>query len=120
MTAVKALFAAIFLISAPAYAGDVTVDKVTFKKQADGTYNFRVTLSHGDTGWDHYADAWEVVLPDGTVAGTRILAHPHVEEQPFTRSKTGIVIPEGVTQVTVRGRDSVHGLGKAVVVDLTK
>ncbi|MEM9733911.1 MAG: hypothetical protein AAF903_10580 [Pseudomonadota bacterium] len=107
-------------LASPAIAGEVTVEKVTFKQQADGTYNFRVTLSHGDTGWDHYADAWEVVLPDGTVAGTRVLLHPHVEEQPFTRSKTGIVIPEGVSEVTVRGRDSVHGLGKPVVVKLMK
>lgn len=101
-----------------ALAGDVTVEKVTFKKTGTQTYSFSVTLAHGDTGWDHYADAWEVVLPDGTVAATRVLAHPHVDEQPFTRSKSGLVIPEGVKQVTVRGKDSVHGLGQAVTVNL--
>ena len=43
-----------------------------------------VTVQHADTGWDHYADAWEVLAPDGTVLGTRTLLHPHTDEQPFT------------------------------------
>lgn len=45
-----------------------------------------VTILHGDTGWDHYADGWRIEDADGQVLGTRILAHPHVNEQPFTRS----------------------------------
>ncbi len=47
-----------------------------------------VTLSHPDTGWDHYADGWEVIAADGNRLGLRVLAHPHVNEQPFTRSLT--------------------------------
>jgi hypothetical protein len=47
---------------------------------------FDVTLSHPDTGWDHYADGWRVEDQDGNVLGTRVLGHPHVTEQPFTRS----------------------------------
>ena len=27
---------------------------------ADGSYRFDVTVAHGDEGWDHYADAWDV------------------------------------------------------------
>ncbi len=45
-----------------------------------------VTLSHPDTGWAHYANAWQVFAPDGSEIAVRPLAHPHVEEQPFTRS----------------------------------
>ena len=45
----------------------------------------------------------------GDVLGTRELAHPHVDEQPFTRSLTGVVIPEGVTTVEIAARDSVVG-----------
>ena len=37
--------------------------------------------------------------------------HPHVDEQPFTRSQRGIVIPPGVTQVRVRAHDLVDGFG---------
>lgn len=35
-----------------------------------------VTLSHPDTGWDHYADGWQVTTPKGEILGTRDLAHP--------------------------------------------
>jgi hypothetical protein len=95
--------------------------------QADGTWTFYVTVEHPDTGWEDYADGWDVVLPDGTVVRpdgdspfTRLLLHPHVDEQPFTRSQSGIVIPEGVTQVTVRAHDLVDGFGgREVIVDLT-
>ena len=76
---------------------------------ADGTYRFSVTVASADTGWEKYADAWEVVAPDGTVLATRVLAHPHVDEQPFTRSQSGVTVPAGVAEVTVRARDSVAG-----------
>ena len=69
-----------------------------------------MTVKHADTGWDHYANAWEVVGSDGTIYGTRVLAHPHVDEQPFTRTGKA-VIPRGVTAVIIRARDSVHGYG---------
>ena len=75
---------------------------------SDG-YAFDVTVSSADTGWDKYADAWEVRLDDGTVVGTRELAHPHVEEQPFTRSLSDVTVPEGTHTVVVAARDSVEG-----------
>lgn len=92
-------------------AGEVDVTNVKVRKTAANTYRFDVTLKHADTGWDHYANKWEVVAPDGTVLGTRVLAHPHVNEQPFTRSLGGVKIADGISQVTIRGGDSVHGLG---------
>lgn len=63
-----------------------------------------VTISHPDSGWDHYADGWEVFTPDGTSLGLRVLAHPHVNEQPFTRSLGNIDVPEGVTELHIRAR----------------
>ena len=93
---------------------------VRARLQADGTWSFDVTVQHEDTGWEHYADRWEVLSPDGQVLATRVLTHPHVNEQPFTRSQSGIVIPEGITQVRVRAHDLVDGYGgREVVVDLT-
>lgn len=53
-----------------------------------------VTLRHGDTGWDHYADGWRLETEDGTVLVTRVLAHPHVNEQPFTRALFDVVLPD--------------------------
>lgn len=81
---------------------------VEVRSGSDG-YTFDVTVASGDTGWDKYADAWEVRLDDGTVVGTRQLTHPHVEEQPFTRSLSGVTVPGGTHQVVVAARDSVEG-----------
>ncbi len=71
------------------------------------------TVSHADSGWEHYADHWRVLLPDGDELARRVLHHPHVDEQPFTRSLGGVSIPEGVTHVFVEAHDSVHGYGGA-------
>ncbi len=83
--------------------------------QQGGTWRFDVTLLHPDTGWDHYADGWRVELADGTVLTTRVLAHPHVNEQPFTRSQSGVTVLEGVTTVYVRSRCNVDGWSEGVV-----
>ena len=68
-----------------------------------------VTLAHPDTGWDHYVDAWRVEMEDGRVLDTRVLHHPHVQEQPFTRSLSSVMVPDGVWTVYVRARCSVEG-----------
>lgn len=73
------------------------------------TYTFAVTVASADTGWEKYADAWVVRALDGTVLGERVLTHPHVDEQPFTRSLGGVVVPEGTETVVVAARDSVLG-----------
>ena len=96
-----------------AMAGEADVVDVTVSEQGDGVFRFDVTVAHDDTGWDHYADRWEVVAPDGTILGTRTLLHPHENEQPFTRSLSGVAIPPDIDTVTVRAHDSVHGLGGA-------
>ncbi len=82
---------------------------------------FTVTVQHADEGWEHYADGWEVLSMDGKVLGTRKLAHPHVHEQPFTRSLSNINIPQNTKQVRIRARDSVHeNGGKEMVIDLPR
>ena len=101
-----------------ALAGEADVTAAS-ARQADGGWIFSVTVAHGDTGWEHYADAWRVLAPDGAVLGTRTLHHPHVAEQPFTRTLTGVSVPEGVDRVIIEARDSVHGWGgQALVLDL--
>jgi hypothetical protein len=109
-------------------AANADVVHVRAVESGDGTWTFHVTVEHPDTGWEDYADGWDVVTPDGEVLKpdpdsefTRTLLHPHVDEQPFTRSQSGIAIPEGVTTVRVRAHDIVDGFGGTeVVVDLTE
>ncbi len=91
-----------------ALAGDVEIVNARFQSSG-GDWSVSVTLLHGDTGWDHYADAWRVVAKDGTVLGTRTLYHPHENEQPFTRSLGGVSIPSGAGIVYVEAHDKVHG-----------
>jgi hypothetical protein len=93
---------------------DVVAVEVAALPSDPGMFRFSVTVRHGDTGWEHYADGWEVVAPDGRVLGRRELLHPHVGEQPFTRG-ADIRIPPEIGQVTVRAHDNVHGLGGQVV-----
>lgn len=108
-------FLAALLLAGAAAAGEADVVDARAVASEPGIWRFEVTVAHGDEGWDHYADRWEVVGPDGAVLGVRELAHPHVTEQPFTRSLSGVEIPSEVDVVTVRARDSVHGYGGAEV-----
>ncbi|MDJ1006680.1 MAG: hypothetical protein QNJ13_02555 [Paracoccaceae bacterium] len=104
-------------IPGAATADPAVVEEVRAAEQA-GSWRFDVTLSHGDTGWDDYADGWRVELEDGTVLDTRVLLHPHVEEQPFTRSLSGVAIPEDVAEVFVRASTNAEGWSETRVVHL--
>lgn len=110
-TAIAAFFAATIMPAWHAMAGQASVLDVTVLANEDGTYGFNVTVSHADEGWKHYADKWEILDADGKVIASRVLYHPHVDEQPFTRSLGRVEIPIGVTTVTVRAHDTVHGDG---------
>lgn len=98
------------LISHSAFAGKADVVDGNITALGDGRYRIDATVLHADTGWDHYADRWDVLTIDGEVLGVRKLAHPHENEQPFTRSLT-LEIPAGVSTVVLQANDSVHGLG---------
>jgi hypothetical protein len=103
----------LFVFPLFAMAGEADVVGVEVSKQGEERFRFDVTVRHDDEGWDHYADRWEVRGPDGAVLGVRELAHPHVNEQPFTRSLSGVEIPADVGKVTVHARDTINGYGGA-------
>jgi len=107
------LWVATMLWAAGAQAGAADVVNAQMAASTNGMYRFDVTIRSRDTGWDGYADAWRIESPDGTVLGTRTLAHPHVNEQPFTRSLSGVKIPTGVKRVTIRAHYSKAGWAKA-------
>ena len=93
------------------WADTPEIVRASAQKSGD-TWNFSVTLRHGDTGWDNYADGWEVLDPSGERLGYRELFHPHVNEQPFTRSLGGVSVPADLDHVLIRARDNVTGWGE--------
>ena len=111
------------LTEAASQASDETYADVLFvraTKTEASVWRFDVTVSHADTGWDNYANRW-LVFASGSnqMLGERVLLHPHVAEQPFTRSLSGITIARHITRVTVAARTSVTQFGgRQIVLDL--
>ena len=95
-------------------ANDATVVSAELRA-IGGTWTVSVTLEHADTGWDDYADGWEVLDADGARLGFRELLHPHVNEQPFTRSLSGVTIPDNLTSVFIRARTNTDGWGDSML-----
>jgi len=98
------------LLPAVLFAGEADVVRVEVDRSGS-SYRFNVTVQHSDEGWQHYADKWDIVGPDGKILATRVLYHPHVSEQPFTRSLSGVEIGAGISSVIIRAHDLVHGYG---------
>ncbi|WP_028468675.1 hypothetical protein [Neptunomonas japonica] len=109
----------LFAVMNFAAAGEVSILMADFRSAGSNHWAVNVTLKHDDSGWDHYADNWRVVDVDGNVLGDRVLFHPHVDEQPFTRGINSVLVPEGVTTVYIEAHDKVHGwTEKRLKVDL--
>ena len=87
-----------------AWANEADVIGAVAHRTAAGIYDIDVTIRSRDTGWERYADQIEVLAPDGKVLATRVLAHPHDDEQPFTRDVSQVRVPSGIDTVTIRAR----------------
>ena len=99
--------------SVASWADPAIIENVEAERSG-ATWIFSVTLSHADTGWDDDADGWRILLEDATEVGYRELLHPHVNEQPFTRSLTRVQIPEEAEVVFVQARTNKGGWGEAL------
>ncbi|MGF1662257.1 MAG: hypothetical protein ACFCVG_07255 [Kineosporiaceae bacterium] len=93
-------------------AADVVAVEVTGEP---GDYAFTVTVRSPDTGCERYADFWEVVGTDGDLLYRRVLAHSHVDEQPFTRGGGPVPAAAG-DRLVVRAHMSSGGYGGTVAV----
>ncbi|RKF17206.1 hypothetical protein D6850_00750 [Roseovarius spongiae] len=122
MTRFTFLFCAALAVAAalvtPVRAAGPEITGVEVERDGMG-WRFHVTVLHPDTGWDHYADGWEVLDADGAVLAKRKLHHPHVNEQPFTRSLGNVMLPDGTREVWLRAHCSVaNWVGEAVKVSV--
>jgi hypothetical protein len=92
---------------------------VELTQTAAGVFTVNTTVRSVDIEGASFADAWEVRDPGGAVLGERILTHPHANEQPFTRSLSGVAIPTALARVEVAARDSVRGFcGESLTVEV--
>ncbi len=100
-----------FATMASAESPTVVADVISVEVSGDpNAYRFAVEIRSPDLGCDQYADWWEVVLADGTLLYRRILAHSHVDEQPFVRSGGPVEIGPD-TVVLVRAHMHPQGYG---------
>ena len=92
-----------------AAAHSAAVIAVRASGDANG-YRFAVRVRSPDSGCERYANYWEVLRPAGELVYRRLLAHAHIDEQPFTRSGGPVEIaPED--EVIVRAHLHPHGYG---------
>lgn len=103
------------LWSSAATAGRADVLLADIQRSAPEVFEISVSVRHADSGWDHYANRWEVLGPEDQILATRVLRHPHVQEQPFRRSLGNIRIPRQFTWVKIRAHDLQHGYGGRTV-----
>ena len=82
---------------------------------SDGGWSLEVTLSSMYDSPERYADGWRVLDADGAVLGEHTLTHDHADEQPVTRTQTGLEIPDGVEVITIEGKDTENGYGGATL-----
>lgn len=100
-------------------ANEVSIENV--RVECPNTCTFSVTLKHDDEGWSHYANQWDVLTADGKLFKSRVLYHPHVDEQPFTRSLSGVAILADIKSVLIRAKDTRHSYSdKTFRVDLPR
>jgi len=87
------------------------IESATVTSNADGTYDFAVTVSSSYDRPERYADGWRLLARDGAELAMHQLTHDHQAEQPFTRTQANVSIPTGIARVRIQGHDQRSGYG---------
>lgn len=70
---------------------------MSMTEDTTGVYTFGTLVASTETEWDKFTDKWRIVdMEILEIRGRRVLGHPHVKEQPLTRS---IAIPTKVQSI---------------------
>lgn len=121
----RRLFAALILTTAaalPAAAGEADVVAVAVERHpgTEDMFDFRVTVLSNDRDAGYYADAIEILGPDGAVLSRYELQRPQTE-QPFTHELGDMRVPVGIQRVTVRVHHKPRGYdGQTVSIQLPR
>ena len=107
------IFILLFQLAGMSAASDAKIIKASAEFTSAQKFNISVTVEHADEGWEHYANAWRVYSMEGELIGERVLHHPHVKEQPFTRNLLGLSVPAEIREVTIVAVCSKTGESKA-------
>ncbi|WP_405413333.1 hypothetical protein [Maribacter sp. Asnod1-A12] len=99
--------------SASIFNSNAQVTQVSISGEPNA-YTFNTTISSPDTGCDQYADWWEIIDLEGKLIYRRVLAHSHVDEQPFTRSGSNIPL-ESTREVYIRVHMNTTSYSNAVL-----
>ena len=90
------------MLTVSAFAQPPLILKAEANVKSNQLFNITVTIRHPDTGWDHYASEWVVIADDEKEIAKRTLYHPHVNEQPFTRSLADVLLPTEANKITIK------------------
>ncbi|MFT7235844.1 MAG: hypothetical protein ACI9QV_001430 [Methylophagaceae bacterium] len=122
MNKITLISSTLFLIfNQVAKANEVEILAAALIHQSHDEYLVNVKLRHQDTGWDHYADEWRIIDVQGNILGNRLLLHPHVEEQPFTRALSNVKLDDNLTHIYIEAHDKIHGWAKQkLAIELAK
>ena len=91
----------LFLFSTQLYAQPPIILKAEAIAKTNQLFDIAVTLRHPDTGWDHFANEWVVIVNGDKQIAKRKLHHPHVNEQPFKRYVRDVKIPDDAQTVEI-------------------
>ncbi len=91
----------LLLFSSHVLAQPPLIVKAEALAKTNQLFDIAVTLRHPDTGWDHFANEWVVIMDDDKELAKRTLHHPHVNEQPFKRFVRDVQIPLEAKMVKV-------------------
>ena len=106
----KTIFAVLLTLTLafPAIADEVDVLMVK-ATQSDGVWAFDVTVHHPDASSEHMVDSIAIFSPDEVQLAVADIPKPSIGAANVTTQLKGVIIPEGVEFIIIRGHCNSDG-----------